>query len=174
MSLSKIRLILVFLFLVIAIVFTITDGFQSAWYVYLASFILLLTHFLFGSVWSAFSQLKKGKLNEAEDLLHIIKRPQWLLKTNRAYYYFTKGMIALQRKQLDIAKLDLTEATKLGLRTDNDYALVHLNLAHIAYVQQDFTQAAQQLSKAKSFPSNDLMIKENIDKMEKGLQHRLN
>ncbi|MFK8102383.1 MAG: hypothetical protein AB8G15_07660, partial [Saprospiraceae bacterium] len=53
----------------------------------------------------------------------------------------------------------------LGLRTDNDNAMAALNLAHLFYVQKDFLNARKHLKQAKRFPTNDLLLKENIEKL---------
>lgn len=167
---AKIRLVLVLLFLILGVVLHIYTGIESAWYLYLASFLLLITHFLFGNIWAAYGQLRKGNINEADQMVNSIKRPQWLLKQHRAYYFFIKGMIALQRKLLDQSEQHLQQALELGLRTNNDKALVSLNLAHINYTQNKRDAALQFLEKAKSFDSNDLLIKEHIGKLEQALK----
>ncbi len=168
------RLILAFLFLLLGILFNIQYGIGSAWYLYIASIILLATHFLFGTVWAAFSTLKKGKVNEADNLLNRIKKPEWLLKSHRAYYHFTKGMIAIQHKDTPTAQNHLKQALDLGLRTDNDNALSALHIAHSSFVERDYKQSSAYLQKAKAFNSNDLMIKENLKELENALAREQN
>lgn len=166
MSLHSIRLGLIFLFVGIGILLHVKMGIGSAWYFYLTALILLATHFLFANVWSAFATLRKGNPLEAELMLTKIKKPQWLARSPKAYFHFTKGMIDLQNKKLGEAELHLLEALKLGLRTPNDNALTALNIAHIHFVRKERTKARKYLEKAKSFAFNDLMIGENIRKME--------
>ena len=152
----------------------IETGLKGAWYLYAASAILLATHFLFGSVWAAFRKLRRGKLDEAEVLLNDIHRPKWLAKSPRAYYHFARGMIALQKKELPEGEKHLLEAMNTGLRTENDSALAALNLAHIYYVEKRVDDSKSYLARAKSFDSNDLLIRENIEKLEKALAQRMN
>jgi len=166
---TRIRFLLVFLFLILGIVLHIQVGFASSWCLYLASFIILSTHFLFGSVWAAFAMLRKGKIAEAELLLNQIKRPNFLIKQNRAYYHFTKGMIALQKEKLEEGETQLHQALNLGLRTANDNALTALNLAHIHFKQQQPAPCNKYLKQAKAFQPNDLMIKQKIEELEKVL-----
>ena len=167
MSLHSIRLSLILLFLGVGILLHGKMGIGSAWYFYVTAFILLVTHFLFANVWSAFASLKKGNAMEAELMLSKIKKPQWLARSPKAYFHFTKGMIDLQNKKIGTAESHLKEALKLGLRNQDDYALTALNIAHIHFVKKERTQARKYLEKAKSYEANDLMIKENIRKMEK-------
>jgi Flp pilus assembly protein TadD len=166
MSLHSIRLSLILLFVGAGILLHGKIGIGSAWYFYLTALILLATHFLFANVWSAFATLRKGNAMEAELMLSKIKKPQWLARSPKAYFHFTKGMIDLQNKKLGEAELHLQEALKLGLRTPNDHALTALNIAHIHFVRKERTQARKYLEKAKSYEANDLMIKDNIRKME--------
>jgi len=166
---ARLRLILVALFFIIGLILHLMVGFDSAWYLYLGAGILLATHFLFGTVWVAFSYLKKGKIQQAEQIIEATKRPEWLLKGHRAYYHFTKGMILLRRKQTGLAKPHLEEALRLGLRTSTDKALANLNLAHLHYVEQKLDDSERYLEAAKSTPTDDLLIQQNIEQLEKAL-----
>lgn len=164
---TRIRFVLIFLFLIIGIVLQIKNGFSSAWYLYVTSLILLFTHFAFGNVWSAFSKLQKGKITEAELLIDQIKKPEWLIKQNRTYYHFIKGMIAIQQKDLSKGEEQLKIAVNRGLRSKNDNALAILNLAHICFLEKRLEDAQKYLQQARSFNPNDLMIKQKIEEMEK-------
>ena len=169
MHYHKIRLALIILFIVLGIVLHTQSGIQDAIYFYVAAILLTAIHFLFGSVWQAFHQLKRGKFMEAEILLNQIKRPELLLKSPRAYYHFSKGMIALQNKSLEVGGKHFEEAVKLGLRNDNDRALAYLNLAHAAYFKKQFDVAKNHLKTAQSFETKDLIVKDHLSKLEKAL-----
>ncbi len=166
---TRIRFVLILLFLVIGVVLHVKMGISSAWYLYLAAIIILVSHFLFGSVWAAFAMLRKGKIPEAELLIDQIKRPQYLMKQNKAYYHFVKGMIALQKEDLEPGKNQLKQALDIGLKTSNDNALTALNIAHIYYKQNMIAPCQDFLKKSKSYNPNDLMIKEKIGELEKVL-----
>ena len=166
---TRIRFLLIILFIVLGLLLHIKMGIASAWYLYLASLLLLFTHFLFGTVGIAFAKLKAGKVKESEKIINQVSKPQWLNKRHRAYYHFTKGMIALQQENLPAGEHNLNLATQLGLRNDNDRALALLNLAHICYVQKRMDDSRNNLQKAKSFNADDLMIKQNIEELEKVL-----
>lgn len=166
---TRVRFALIFLFLVLGVLLHVKTGFGSAWYLYLAAMIILATHFMFGSVWPAFAMLRKGKILEAELLIEQIKRPGWLTKRHKAYYHFVKGMIALQKEELNEGEDELKEALSRGLRTANDNALTALNIAHIYYRQQKIKDCREFLKQSKSFQPNDLLIKEKINELEKVL-----
>ncbi len=170
----RIRYLLILLFMLIGIVLHYQFGIANAWYCYVASVVLYITYYLFGTVGPAFSALRKGKIEQAEKLIGMNRKPEFLLKQHRAYYHFTKGMIAMQKKELTTGEMHLKSALELGLRNDNDKALVSLNLAHIYYVLKRENDSMTFLQKAKAFESNDLMIKQKIEELENALASSLN
>lgn len=163
---TRIRFGLIILFLGLGFLLHIKTGLANAWFLYAAGLLLLITYFLFGNVWVAFTLLRKGKVQAAEKVIRQIKWPQWLIKKNRAYYHFTKGMIHLQKKELKAGEEDLLKACELGLQRKNDKAMASLNLAHIYYVRKEFNSARQFLQQAASCQANDFLIKDNIKKLE--------
>ncbi len=166
---TRLRFSLIILFTLLGIILHIKIGFSSAWYLYLASMIMLVAHFLFGNVWAAFGMLRKGKIPEAEILVNQIKRPEFLSKQHRAYYHFIKGMIALQKEELKEGEIQLKQALERGLRSSNDNAMAALNIAHIYFRQNKLDACRTYLKQSKSFSPNDLLIKQKIDEMEKVL-----
>lgn len=166
----KIRVGLFFLFIGLGILLNIQIGLTPAWYLYVTAAILMLTHFLFGTVWTAFSKMRKGKMIEAETLLNQIRRPEWLAKRPKAYFHFIKGVIALQKKELDEGAISLKKAVELGLRNETDTALANLNLAHIAFSRKRHVEAKKYLHNAKVCKTDDLMIKQNLKQLESALK----
>lgn len=148
-------------------------GVGTAWYMYLAGVIILITHFLFGNVLLAYSKLNKGKVDEAENLLLQIKRPKWLLKGHRAYYYFVLGIISLQKKQTGFGEQYLKNALEIGLRRPTENALAALNIAEVNFAKKNFKKAEEYRKIASSFASNDLLVKEHLKKLEQALKGRL-
>lgn len=173
MFLARIRFLIGVLIIALGGLIHFKVGFSSAWYMYLAGVIILATHFLFGNVMLAFGRLKKGDVDGAENLILQTKRPDFLLKTHRAYYYFTLGMIALQKKQTGFGRQHLEQALALGLRTPTDNALAAINIADVCFVKKDYKKSDEFRLKAQSFNSNDLMIKEHLKKLEAALKGRI-
>ena len=163
------RLLLMILFFALGILLNLQLGWESAWYLYAAGFILLFTQVRFGPVWAAFVELRKGKWEEAENILGKVWNPKWLSKRHSAYYHFTKGMVAVQRKQQEIASGDLKKAVELGLRNKTDEALALLNLAFIELESNRNTQAKAFLEQAKALKVNNLLVTKRIQEMESTL-----
>lgn len=136
---------------------------------YAAALLLTLTHFAFGTVWQSYRALRRGKPAEAERLLAATRFPNLLLRSPRAYYHLTAGMLDLQQKALADARAHLETAHELGLRDDTDRALVALNLGHIAYVQQHPADARRWLERARAHPTRDLMLRDHIRNLERAL-----
>lgn len=160
------RIGLIFLFVILGVILHRELGLEAAWYLYAGALLLTVTHYIFGNVWMAFYQLKKGNLEQAEQLLKTTRRPQWLVRQHRSYYHFTHGMIALQRKAMDAGRFHLGQSLELGLKNETDEALVCLNLAHIAFLDKDQENCQKYLDRAKSLKTNDLLIKKHLKELE--------
>ena len=169
MLLYRLKIAVIFICFGVAVIFHFNYGIKGAVYLYLASFLLLMTHFLFGTVHLALEVLKKRDFLQGELLLLKNKHPNWLIRKNRAYYHFAYGIISLQNKDLDKGKMHFEEAAKIGLRSEKDKAFAYLNLAHIAFVQKNLSQAHAHLKFAKNIQTNDLIIKENLQNLESAL-----
>jgi Flp pilus assembly protein TadD len=166
MPFHQLRWILIILFpLLGGMLFIWAEG-KGSVYLFAASLLLLLTHFLFGTVWQAFASLKRGDLEQADRLIRNVRHPKLLTKRHRAYYHFIRGMIYLQYKQLEHGKQHLQQALDLGLQSPTDKALVALNLAHVSYVEKDYDKSRAYLEQARQQDTTDLMIQENIKKLE--------
>lgn len=137
-------------------------GMGSAWYLYLAAILLLISHVIFGNVWLAFNLLKKGKPAQARQVLSHVWFPGLLLPANRAYYHFTKGLLHTQRKSFDAAEAEIATAYELGLRHDNDKALACLNLAHIAYQNKNTAEALRWLEQGEANSPSDMVIQDKL------------
>lgn len=139
---------------------------------YINALWLTVIHFILGHVWSAYNAMKKGDTTKAGKIINQTTFPQLLIPRNRAYYYFVKGMLHLQQKDLNLAKVDLNQAVSIGLYRPNDQALALLNVAHIHFVQKNTEESRRYMLQAQEIEHNDLMIKEHLSKLQTSLQAR--
>lgn len=167
----RIRFFLITGFIGLAIVLWLMEGWSTAWPLLLAATFLLVTHLLFGGVWVALHYLKQGKIDQAERILSAVWRPDWLMRPNRAYYHFALGLIYLQHRQLDKGENQLLLALGRGLVRPNDRALAKLNLAHVQYIRSNPAEAHTWLQQAREEEPTDLMLKEQLTKLEQALDH---
>ncbi len=132
--------------------------------------MLIWGHFKHGTVYLAFRHLKKKNFQKAEQLLSKIKNPELLDKSQKGYFYMSMGFIELHKQNLDEGNQNLTKALEIGLRTENDQALVNLQLAGISYQKGNFQKATHFLEQAKSCQHKPLIAQE-IQRLETDLRN---
>ena len=136
-----VRLILIIFGLILSYLFYTKDDFVSMSLMLISVGLFIYGYFRYGTVYAAFQQLKKNNVEKAEKLISKIKDPSQLNKKRRSYYYFTTGIIALEKKDFDKSQSDLNRALEIGLKTDNDTSIVLLNLANIELMRKDYNKA---------------------------------
>lgn len=166
----KYRLPLIGLFLALGVIVNLYRGWGDAWPFYVLTGFLLILHLLFGNVWAAFAELRRGKTESADKLLRQTYFPEWLLPSSRAYYYLCRGLLAMHHRQFVNAREDLERAFELRPSRPQDRALTALNLAHLGYVEQDGDRARRWLAAAKAEPVNDLLLADKVRELERVLE----
>lgn len=143
--------------------FVLTDQVWRPTAILAAAILLLLSHFLLGTVWMASQALYRGNIDRAERLLQQIKRPKWLLRRQRAYYYFAQGLVHLHRTRVDEGERALLQALEEGLPKSNERGMAFLNLAHIEIGRENKTLTETYLIRAKEEQVKDLRLKARIE-----------
>lgn len=130
------------------------------------AFILLMVlgYFLNGAVFLALRKMVKNDFEGAEKLLAMTRYPQYLGRTQKAYYYFLNGCIAANKEQLQPAAANLEKALQMGLRTENDKSIALLNLSSIYLALGNRDKAAQYLALVKKMNYNAALQSE-IDQL---------
>jgi hypothetical protein len=169
MGFIRLRLLLIVLFLVLGVLLHVELGFEAAWYLYAAALLLLLTHVLFGGVFQAFRLLQSGDPAGAEKVLNSIWSPGLLLARHRSYYYFCRGLIALQRKDLNAGKAALVKAVARPHLKPSARGLALLNLAHARFLSKEYQAARELLPRIEALNLNDLRIKDGLAELKKAL-----
>jgi tetratricopeptide (TPR) repeat protein len=165
----KYRLPLIGFFLALGVLVHVLRGWSDAWPFYLLTGFLLLLHLLFGNVWAAFAELRRGRTEAADKLLRQTYFPELLLPSSRAYYYLCRGLLAMHHRQFAVAQEALERAFELRPSRPQDRALTALNLAHLGYVQKDGEQARHWLELARQEPVNDLLLRDKISELDRAL-----
>jgi hypothetical protein len=145
-----VRIILFVVCLAMAWSFYSTGNMISTYMVLLGAGLIVSGYFRNGTVFLAFQQLKKENYEKAEQLLGKVFNPDLLKKSQKSYYYFTKGFIDLNKKNRDASYGELIHALKLGLRTENDTSIVTVTLAGIELERGNIGQARNYLRQTKS------------------------
>ncbi len=147
-------------------------GFWYSFPLILVGIILLVGYILLGTVQSSAMMMQNTDLLGAEKRLNLTFKPAWLYKANRAYYYMIKGGIAMQFKRNEEAEILLNKAQETGLPSDNERAMVFMQLANLAAVKNNLTGAQKLMRQAKQQKVTEPQIKEQINEFEKALKNQ--
>jgi tetratricopeptide (TPR) repeat protein len=147
-------------------------GFWYAFPFLLIGIGLLLSYILLGTVQSAAMLVQTMQFDAAEKRLGLTIKPNWLYKTNHAFYYLLKGSMAMNGKNYDDAEKWLTKAQEIELPTDNEKAMVALQLANIHATKGKWNNAKLHFSKIKKLKVTEPQLKDQIKQFEKAITNR--
>lgn len=133
---------------------------------------LLASYIILGTVQSAAQLMQESKFDEAEQRLNMTLKPEWLYSANHAYYNMIKGTIAASRKDNVTAEKFFTKAQSIGVPSDNETAMLELQLANIAATKNKWNQAKLHYKKLKGLKVTEPQLKEQIQQFEKALKQR--
>ena len=167
-----VRFALIALFLIGGTILAFAVSFWYALPFLLAGLILLGGYFLLGTVQSAAQMVQEQNFVGAEERLDLTINPEWLFSTNRAYYNMLRGTLASFKKDTDSAASYFTKAQEIGLGSDNETAMVELQMANIAASKNKWPQAKVHLMKLKELNVTEPQVKEQIQQMEKAMKQR--
>ncbi len=168
------RFALMGIFLIGGIILSFIQGF-GFWYAFpllLIGLALFIGYLLLGTVQSAAQFMQNNDFIATENRLKLTLSPRLLYSTNRAFYYMIKGSIALAQKKVDEGEAYLKKAQQIKIPTDNEKAMLELQLANISATKGKWKQAQSHFRTAKSLKVTEGMIKEQIKQFEKVLQNR--
>lgn len=158
--------------LVAGIVLTATISFWYALPFYITFIGLLLSYIFLGTVQSTALLVEKMDFIAAEKRLNLTLWPNILYVTNRAFYYIIKGSIALNLKRTDEAEDWFEKAKALKLPSDNERAMVLLQLANINATRNKWQQAQVYYQQLKKLSVSEPQIKEQIAMFDKAFKNR--
>lgn len=156
----------------LALMFIKGLGFWYGFPLVLVGLILLTGYLLLGTINSTAMLVQENKLEEADQRLKLTAFPSLLYVANRAYYYMLKGTIALSRKEMDEGEMWLRKAQEVKLPTDNEKAMLELQLANIAASKGRWNQAQLHFRKLKELKITETAIKDQVKQFEKALENR--
>ena len=164
-----IRIVLVIFSLIAAVYFYSKEDFVNMSIMLIAGGLFIYGYFKYGTVYAAFQQIKKDNVKKAEELISKIKNPDKLTKGHKSYYYFTTGIIALEKKDFEKSHSDLTQALDIGLRTENDKSIVLLNLANVELLREDYNKAIEYIKKVRQLKLKPL-VESETNRIEKEIK----
>jgi tetratricopeptide (TPR) repeat protein len=167
-----VKFALIAVFLGGGIVLASIYGLGYSWILILIGLIFLASYILLGTIQSAAELIQFQDFDGAEKRLNLTKFPQFLYVTNRAIYYVLKGTIATQRGDNNTAENLFNKALGMNLPSDNEKAMVLLQMAGIHAKKNNWNGAKNYLNQAKKLNISEPMIKKQFDEFDKALNSR--
>lgn len=131
-------------------VWRIYKGHWMGWTFIAAACALGYFHFYYGTVWHALKALRRGDSDRAAELVAMIKHPEKLGRSYRAYYHWIKAALFQEEGSIDEARIHLEAAIKTGLRTSHDRSLAWCNLAELTVAAGEIEPARGHLDRARA------------------------
>jgi len=150
-------------------ILTSTMGFWYAFPFWLLGFIMLASYIFLGTVMSSAQLIQDGDFDGAQARLGLTKWPQWLYVTNRAFYYIMSGTIAANKNDNKLAEEHFNTALSLKLPSENEKAMVLMQLANLKASKGNMTAASNYFRQAKSLNVTQSDIKSQLDYFDKAL-----
>ena len=147
----------------------IAYGAGYGWLPILIGILLLLSYFLLGTVQSASVMLQDMDFVGAEKRLKLTFFPKLLYVTNRAFYNIIKGTLSAQDGDQKIAEEYFNSALNMKLPSDNERAMVLLQMASLNANKNKWTAAKNYFKQAKKLNVTQSQIKEQLEMMEKAM-----
>lgn len=164
------RFALIGLFLGVGIILSFIISFWYSLPLILIGLVLLVGYVLMGTVQSAAVIMQSSDFAGANQRLNLTLNPNWLYSVNRAYYFMLKGTITSQQGDQDAAEQWLLKAQNAGLPSDNEKAVVLLQLANISALRSKLPQTQNYMRQIKDLKVTEAQIKEQIVQFEKALK----
>jgi len=146
-------------------------GFWYSFPFYLMGVIMVASYLFLGTVQSAAQLVQDSDFEAAEKRLSLTKFPRILYITNRAFYYIMKGTLASQFGNQKEAEIHFNTALNLKLPSDNEKAMVLMQLANIKASKNNWTAASNYFKQAKKLKVTQSEIKGQLDYFEKALNN---
>ena len=147
-------------------------GFGYTWILILIGLIFLASYLLLGTVQSAATFIQASDFDGAEKRLKLTFFPNLLYVANRAVFMIMQGSILAQKQQTKEAEVLFNKALSLKLPTDNERAMVLLQLASIHAGRNNWNGARNYFQQAKKLKISEGMLKEQLDLFEKALANK--
>lgn len=111
-------------------------------------------------------QLRQQNMEKAKKYLNRIKQPQFLLKGQRAYFFYLKGIAGSTSESMGQIESLFRKALSIGLKKDHDQAMAKMNVGAICLQTGRRREAEILLTEAKKLDTKG-MLSEHIKSLRK-------
>ncbi|MCG8575780.1 MAG: DUF2892 domain-containing protein [Flavobacteriales bacterium] len=123
----------------------------------LVTALFVLTIFRNENILLALNQMRLQNTEKAAKHLARIKQPQYLIKRQRAYYYYLMGLSGANSNSMGQAEQLFRKALNIGLKNDQDKAMAKMNIAAICMGTGRRKEAEMLLSEAKKLDTKGVL-----------------
>ena len=145
-------------------------GFWYSFFFLLVGLGLLASYFLLGTLNSSAQLMETGDIDAAEKRLNMTKFPNLLLSALRPNYKILQGSFASQRGDEKLAQDYFNEALAMDLKTDDEKAMVLLQLASIQAKKNNIPGAKKHMNELKKLKITMSQAKEQVEYLEMGIK----
>jgi len=128
--------------------------------------IIVITIFRNQWLLLAFNQMRLQNIEKAAGFLSKIKDPKYLVKGQRAYFYYLSGLTGREGKKMAESEKLFRKALSIGLKQDHDKAMAKLNVAAICMGTGRRREAETLLAECKKLDKKG-MLTEHIKSLKK-------
>ena len=119
--------------------------------------VFILSYFRNENIILALNHIRTGNTEKAIKKLDRIKKPELLIRSQRAYYYYLRGLSGAQHLSMGETEKLFRKALSVGLRTQQDQAVAKMNIAAICMGSGRKREAKTLLSEAKKMDKNGIL-----------------
>lgn len=138
------------------------------WGIFFIFITAFFTLFIFRNenILLALNQMRLQNIEKAEKYINRIKNPKYLLRGQRAYYYYLKGLTGGQKRGLGEMEQLFRKALSTGLRNQQDQAMTKMYIASICIQTGRRREAETLLAEAKKLDKKGVLT-EHIKELRK-------
>lgn len=120
---------------------------------------VLIVFTIFKNEWIIMTlfQMRKQDMEKAVKYLSKIKQPQYLIKGQRAYYYYLSALAKRESLSMSETEKLFKQALSIGLRQDQDKAIAKMNLAAVSLSKGKRKEADVYLIEAKKLDTGKVL-----------------
>ena len=168
----KLKLALTVLLIGCGIWWIAAFGFWYGFFFLLIGIGLLVSYIMLGTIQTSAQLLQLEQFDAAEKRLAWTWKPNWLYKTNRAMFYILKGGLAMNRQNFNEAEEYFKTAESIDLPTDDEKAMVQLQLASINAQKNKWNAAKRYYMNLKKLKVTQPQIKAQIAQFDMAFKNR--
>ncbi len=116
----------------------------------------------------AILQMRQQNFEKAQRHLNRIKQPQFLLRRQRAYYFYLTALANQQTIKMSQTETLLRKAISIGLKQPHDQAMARVNIAAVCMQTGRRQEAENLLNEAKKLDTKGLLA-DYIKNMKKNM-----